>query len=325
MQYRKLGNSGIDVSVVGLGTWFVGGWKWDSAYKQQTVDAIQTSIDSGINFIDTAPAYGLGASEEYIAAAIKGRRDKVVIATKCGLVWDTDKGTFFFGVEGKIVHRYLGPESIKCELECSLKRLNIDYIDLYQTHWQDDTTPIEDTMSVLMDLKSQGKIRAIGVSNADSRQMDEYRRFGQLDADQEKYSMLDRQMENGQLEYCSANNISVLTYSPLALGLLSGKIDPNHKYAPDDERINNPRFQPDYVRNINAMLDEFAPIARAHNATIAQIIIAWTFMQPGITSVLCGARDKNHTRDNAIAGDIVLTESELAQMNKTVSKRTMEC
>lgn len=111
----------------------------------------------------------------------------------------------------------------------------------------------------------------------------------------------------------------------LELGLLSGKIDPNHKYAPDDERINNPRFQPDYVRNINTMLDEFAPIARAHNATIAQTVIAWTFMQPGITSVLCGARDKNHARDNAIAGDIILTESELVQMNKTVSKRIIEC
>ena len=195
MRHRPLGQSGIEASVVAFGAWAVGGGFWGAADDEASVDAIHKALDAGINFIDTAPVYGLGHSEEIVGRAIKGRRDQVVVATKCGLVWHVQKGTFMFDETGTPIHRYLGPESIRYEVEQSLRRLQTDYIDLYQTHWQDATTPIEETMATLLQLKQEGKIRAIGVSNATTQQMDEYRAKGQLDSDQEKYSMLDRGLE----------------------------------------------------------------------------------------------------------------------------------
>lgn len=319
MQFRKLGNSGIDVSVVGLGTWAIGGWAWGGTEEQESVDAIHAAIEAGINLIDTAPMYGMGVSEEFVGKAIADRRDKVVLATKCGLVWDTDRGEYFFDADGHKVNKYLGPESIKREVEDSLKRLGTDYIDLMQTHWQESTTPIQDTMATLTQLKAEGKILSIGASNATVGQLDEYRAAGEIDADQELFSMLDRKMADGQLKYCAANNIGVLPYSPMALGLLTGTTDPDRKFGPGDLRTHNPRFAPDNVRKVNAMLDTFKPIAEAHNATIAQTVIAWTFSQTGVTSVLCGGRKRYQALENAAAGDIVLTASELAQMNATVA------
>src|SRR5579864_4995578 len=185
MIYRSLGQSGITASVVAHGTWALGGWMWGGTDVRQSVRSIQTSLDAGVNFIDTAPAYGLGLSERIVGEAIRGRRDKVIISTKCGLVWHTTKGTYFVTLEGNRIHRYLGPESIRYEVEHSLRRLETDYIDLYQTHWQDPTTPIEETMGTLLDLKKQGKIRAIGVSNCTVEQLRRYRAVGPVDAAQE--------------------------------------------------------------------------------------------------------------------------------------------
>ncbi len=224
MRYRALGGSGIEASVVAFGAWAVGGWWWGGADDSESIAAIREALDLGITLIDTAPAYGLGHSEEVVGTAIKGRRDEVVLATKCGLIWHADKGNHFFDESGKSVRRYLGAESIRYEVEQSLRRLQTDVIDLYQTHWQDPTTPIEETMGALLELKREGKIRAIGVSNASVEQMDEYRKAGPLDADQEKYSMLVRNLDEGQLPYCEREGIAVLAYSPLAQGLLTGKV-----------------------------------------------------------------------------------------------------
>ncbi len=178
MRYRMVGQSGIETSVVAFGAWAVGGWWWGGADDSESIDAIRKALDLGITFIDTAPVYGLGHSEEVVGKAIKGRRDEVVLATKCGLVWHTDRGSHFFDEAGRGVRRYLGAESIRYEVEQSLRRLQTDVIDLYQTHWQDATTPIEETMGALLELKREGKIRAIGVSNATVEEMDEYRKAG---------------------------------------------------------------------------------------------------------------------------------------------------
>ncbi len=211
MRYKSLGQSGIEASVVGLGTWAIGGWWWGGNDERESVRAIQAAIDAGVTLIDTAPAYGLGRSEEIVGKALEGRRDRVVLATKCGLVWHTNAGTPFFSEFGKPVHKYLGPDSIRYEIEQSLRRLKTDVIDLYQTHWQDSTTRIEETMAVLLDLKAEGKIRAIGVSNADCQQIEEYRAVGPVDADQEKYSMLDRGMMRNS---CSIANWRTSPFSP---------------------------------------------------------------------------------------------------------------
>ncbi len=323
MEYRPLGASGIEASVVGLGAWAIGGWMWGGADERKSVEAIQSAIDAGINFIDTAPAYGMGLSESVVGKAVAGRRSRVLIATKCGIVWHTDKGTPFVNQNGKTLHRYLGPESIRYEVEQSLKRLDTDFIDLYQTHWQDETTPIEETMRTLMDLKREGKIRAIGVSNATVEQIEAYRRVGPLDSGQEKYSMLDRNLENEYLPYALKNNIAVLAYSPMALGLLTGKVGPDREFPADDIRHNHPRFSVESRKQVLAMLDKMRPIAEKHELTLAQLVIAWTHSQPGLTHALVGARNPQQAEENAAAGTARLSPEELETLNQIVPSQAV--
>ncbi len=324
MKTRPLGASGIETSVIGLGTWAIGGWMWGGTEEKASIEAIQAGIDHGITLIDTAPAYGLGYSEEIVGKAIAGRRDQVIVATKCGLAWHTTRGTHFFHESGQPVHRYLGADSVRYETEQSLRRLKIDCIDLMQTHWQDHTTPIAETMSALMDLKKEGKIRAIGVSNATVAQMEEYRQAGQLDTGQEKYSMLDRALEKESLPYCLKNNIAMLAYSPLALGALSGKIGPDRKFSGDDQRISDPRFSVENRKKIVALLDEFKPIAAKYGLTLAQLVIAWTLAQPGLTHALVGARNPQQAIENAKAGEVTLAPEDIQAINQILAARGPE-
>lgn len=313
---RMIGESGIPASIVGLGTWAIGGWRWGGTDEQQSIAAIHASIDEGISLIDTAPAYGQGVSEEIVGKAIRGRRDKVVLATKCGLVWHTQQGNHFFDYDGRPVHRYLGAESIAYEIEQSLTRLGTDYIDHYITHWQDPTTPIEDTMRALEDLKTAGKIRSIGISNASPDDLNAYIAAGQLDAVQEKYNMLDRGIETTLLPICVEHGVSVLSYSSLALGLLSGRMGPDRVFTGDDQRKDNPRFSAANRQKVARLMDEIAPIVQAHDATPAQIVIAWTVHQPGISFALCGARNPDQAKENARAARIRLSPDEI----KTISE-----
>jgi methylglyoxal reductase len=312
---REIGRSGILASAVGLGTWAIGGWMWGGADEATSVKAIEVSIDEGISLIDTAPAYGLGRSEELVGQAIKGKRDRVVIATKCGLNWHHGKGNHFFDEGGKPVHRYLGKDGIIYEVEESLKRLGTDYIDLYITHWQDPTTPIAETMEALATLKQQGKIRAIGASNASPEHVKAYREAGQLDAVQEKYSMLDRELENDIVPLTRVNNVAILSYSSLALGLLTGKISASRIFEGDDQRVHNPRFSAENRRKVEGFAKSLTGLVAKYDASVAQLVIAWTLAQPGITFALCGARDPEHARDNAKAGTISLTKDDLADID----------
>ncbi len=318
MRYRPLGQSGIEASVVAFGAWAIGGWAWGGCDEADAIAAIHRSLDVGATFIDTAPAYGLGCSEEVVGKALAGRRDKAVVATKCGLTWHTDKGTYFFPEEGRPVHRYLGPESIRYELEQSLRRLRTDHVDLYQTHWQDPTTPIAETMGCLLQLKQEGKIRAIGVSNATAEQIEEYRQLGPVDTDQELYSMLDRGIEAELLPYCRENGIAMLAYSPLAQGLLTGKVGPGRRFAEGDWRSEKPRFSRENREKAARMLAEFQPIAERHGLTLAQLALAWTIAQPGLTHALAGARSAAQAEENAAAGDVVLSAEELAAMDRAI-------
>jgi len=319
MQYRPLGQSGIEASVVALGTWAIGGWMWGGTEEQDALEAIETALDEGVNLIDTAPAYGLGRAEELVGKAVAGRRDRVIIATKCGLVWHVDQGEYFFDEYDKKVHKYLGPESIRYEIEQSLRRLKTDYIDLYQTHWQDASTPIEETMAALLDLKCEGKIAAIGVSNATVDQIEEYRRLGAVDCDQEQYNMLDRHIEETLLPYCHEHAIAMLAYSPLAKGLLTGKMGPDHEFRGDDHRQSLAMFSRESRGKVAEMLKAIKPIAADRKLTVSQAVLAWTLAQPGLTHVLVGARNHEQARENAEAGGVVLTQSELAQIDKAIA------
>ncbi|MEP2534245.1 aldo/keto reductase [Shimia sp.] len=315
MLTREIGTSGISASAMGLGTWAIGGWKWGGTDEARSIAAIHASIDEGVSLIDTAPAYGQGVAEEIVGKALKGRRDKVVLATKCGLVWHTQKGNHFFDYDGKPVHRYLGKDAIIYEVEQSLSRLGTDYIDHYITHWQDPTTPIAETMEALETLKQQGKIRSIGASNTTADDVRAYVAAGQLDAVQEEYSMLKRDIEASHVPLCRDNGVSLLSYSSLALGLLAGKIGPDRVFEGDDQRKEHPWFSLANRQKVASLMTAIAPIAEKHGATLGQTVIAWTLQQPGVTFSLCGARDAAQAAENAKAGRIRLTDTEITEIN----------
>jgi methylglyoxal reductase len=334
MKYRSLGKSGIQASVVGFGAWAIGGWMWGGTRKNDPAGAIRAAIDHGINLIDTAPMYGYGHSEELVGAALKGIRDKVVLATKCGMVWYKQEGDKFFDASetGEAaseadkkyeVYINLRPAMIRYEIEESLRRLKTDRIDLYQTHWQDSTTRTEDVMAELLSLKQEGKIRAIGCSNATVEQMERYLSVGQLDTDQEQYSMLQRQHEADNLIFCRDHELAFLAYSPMALGILSGKIGPNHVFGEGDVRRGNPWYQPGNRSKVDALLTVIRSIAEDKGVTIAQTVIAWTVAQPGCSHALVGARNPDQAIANAKAGEIQLTDDEIRAIRKVVNQTNL--
>lgn len=318
MNYKKLGRSDIEISPVTMGTWALGGWLWGGTEHNDAESAILASIDAGINCIDTAPAYGFGLSEELVGKAIKKHRDKLIIATKCGLVWDNRPGSSFFfdtkdnnGKDIK-VHRCLRKDSIIRECDESLARLGIDVIDLYQCHWPHTETPIEETMDALSTLKDRGKIRAFGVSNFSVAQLQECIKYGRIDSNQPKYSLLSREIEADVLPFSIQNGIGSLAYSPMEMGLLTGKIKLDHVFSGDDTRKTRPWFQHDNMKKALTALDMIKPIAEKHSATLGQISVAWIFSQPGITSALVGARNREQALSNAHAANIALDSQDLA-------------
>lgn len=332
MKKRMLGKTGIEATVVGMGTWVTGGWMWGASDRKDSIRAIQASLDAGVNFIDTAPIYGFGLSEEIVGEAIAGRREGLVLATKCGNIWDEARGVFFFksdenghNPQGHIhIYRCLAPDKIRQEVEQSLKRLKVDVIDLYQTHWQDSTTPIADTMGELMKLKQEGKIRAIGCSNAKCEQMDAYRAAGQLDVDQEHYSMINREPEKAHLPYCAEHNMAFLAYSPLGRGLLTGKIGPDWEFKDGDVRKGNPRFSKENLEKVHRMLSVVREIADGRGAKVSHVVLAWTLVQPGCTHVLTGARTAEQAIDNAAGGRLELSQGEIDSIRAAVENYTAE-
>jgi methylglyoxal reductase len=319
MLTREIGTTGRFASAVGLGTWAIGGWMWGGTDDAAAEDAIRAGLDEGISLIDTAPAYGLGHAEEVVGRAIKGRRDKVVVVTKCGLVWHSDRGPHFFSQAGKPVHRDLSAAAIRHEVEQSLKRLNTDRIDLYITHWQDATTPVTETVDTLKALVAEGKILAFGASNTTADDLAAYRAAGGIAVVQEEYSMLTRRIEATHLPTCQAAEISVMGYSVLALGLLSGGIGADRVFVGDDQRLQDPRFSVENRARVDRLMETLRPIAAAHDAQPAQIVIAWTLAQPGLTFALCGARNPHQARENAAAGRLRLSAEEIDAITRAVA------
>lgn len=324
MKMRELGKSGIQVSAIALGTWAIGGgpW-WGDQDEELSIAAIQAALDEGINLIDTAPAYNFGCSEKIIGKALKGRRDQAVIATKCGLVWDCKEGPVWFSQEGTDVLLNVTPESIKKEVEQSLTRLQTDHIDLYQPHWpsiEPLKTPIEDTMAALMQLKQEGKIRAIGICNDDVSRLPQWIAAGDLTSCQNKYSMLDRKVEKEFLPFCKEHKIAFLPWSPLEQGLLTGRFTMDTKIDEKQYRNEIPWYKPENRIKVINMLDGWKPLTEKYNCTIAQLVIAWTASQPGVTSVLCGARKVKNVKENAVAGSLTIEDADLAVMRKDVEK-----
>ncbi|MCF0054217.1 aldo/keto reductase [Dyadobacter sp. CY356] len=317
MKYRKLGHSDLEISVVTFGAWAAGGWMWGGTERSEAIKAIQAAHDNGVTSIDTAPIYGQGLSEEIVGEAIKDiPRDKVQILTKYGMRWDLAKGDLAMhskNNDGKEIdiYKYAGKESVIKECEDSLKRLGTDYIDLYQIHWNDKTTPIQETMEAVSMLIEQGKVRYAGVCNYDAELMKEAAKYINLVSNQVPYSMVKRDIEEETVPYCIEQNKSILAYSPLERGLLTGKMKPGYKFGADDHRSEIYFYKDENLKRVNEFLDKIKPLADEKQATLGQLVIRWTVEQPGITIALVGARDAKHSVQNAEAMDIDLTKEEI--------------
>lgn len=324
MKYNELGTSGVKVSAITFGAWAIGGWMWGGSDRQDAIDAIQAAFDLGITTFDTAPAYGFGLSEELIGQALKGKRDQVQILTKYGLRWDTDQGMFFFDSQdanGKPVamHRYAGKEAVIKECEESLKRLQTDYIDLYQIHWSDNTTPIEETMEAMERLLEQGKIRASGVCNYSVDQLQTADKVVPQVTNQVPYSMVQRDIEEQLVPYCLEHGKGILAYSPLQRGLLTGKISQDYTFGEGDTRPNTLHFQAHNRAAVNAFLHQIRPIAESKGATLSQLVINWTVHRPAVAAALVGARDPKQVAENAKALDFSLSPQETQTINSLLS------
>jgi aryl-alcohol dehydrogenase-like predicted oxidoreductase len=322
MEHRRVGSSDLELPVITFGAWAIGGLFWGGSDDAEAVKAIEAAIDNGIDAIDTAPMYGCGHSELIVAKAIAGKHDKVKILTKCGLRWDSKAGEFFFTItapDGSDIdcHKNVTGASIEYECEQSLKRLGVDVIDLYQVHWPSSSAPAEETMGALVRLKTQGKIRHIGLCNYTAAQLAEAMRFGPVVADQIKYNLVERDAEADPLPFCRDKSLGLIIYSPMAMGLLTGAATMQRKFSETDVRSRKEWFQPANRRRVLEALEKIRPIADAHKATLGQLSVAWVLAQPGITTALVGARTAAQVVENSGAARIRLGKDELATIRGT--------
>ena len=307
MEHRKLGKTDLNVSVVGIGAWAIGGQieDWGPVDDNESIAAIREGIEQGINFVDTAPGYGYGHSEEVVGRAIAGLRDRLVIATKCGLTWRERRGK---------LERNLRPESVRRECEASLRRLRIETIDLYQIHYPDTQTPLAQTMQALEALREEGKIRFIGVSNFSVDQLAEARRHAAVVSVQPELSLLQRSAADDLLPYCCEYGIGVVTYESLARGLLTGKFDASSTFT--DMRAGDPRFTGEAFRRNLRRVDEVKAIAARLGRTPAQVALRYVIQQPGVTSAVAGMKRASQVRDNAGAGEFELTPELMEELDR---------
>lgn len=326
MEYRTLGQGDLRVSVITFGAWAIGGWMWGGADMKAAIGAIHAGLDHGMTSIDTAPIYGYGLSEQIVGEALKGKqRDKILILTKFGLRWDYRYGDLHMkdvDENGKEigVYKCATRDSIIHECEQSLKRLRTDYIDLFQIHWPDTKTPIAETMEALAALKQQGKIREAGVCNYSTDQMQEAEQTISLSSNQVPYSMVNRGIETDLVPYCAAHHRSILAYSPMQRGLLTGKFSPDHVFKVGDSRPRTRYFSRESITRVNTFLEKIKPIAEDHQAPLSQVVLRWTIDQPGITIALAGARDALQAIENARAADLKLSQEELDLIGKELRK-----
>lgn len=309
---KKLGNSDMDITRVGCGTWAIGGpWKvgWGEQDDKDSLNALHTAIDYGVNWIDTAPAYGWGHSEKIVGKAIKGKRDKVYIFTKCGLVK---------GKDGQPINK-LKPTSIRKEVEESLRRLDIDYIDLYQLHWPDPDTPIEESWEVMQELIKEGKIRFAGLSNHDYLLMERALKVAPITSNQPIYNMVNRSSEEKVFPFTSQYGIGTIVYSPMASGFLTKKFDKNK--LPDDDWRKSSKWAEEltytYIRGLVAEMEE---IASKYDKKPANLAVAWVLMNPDVTGAIVGVRNDYQAREMVEGAGWILKPDEMNKLDNLIKK-----
>ncbi len=315
MRYTRFGQTDLEVSRVCFGTWQVGG-DWGSVEESDLQAAVRRALDLGINFFDTAQAYGFGASEQLLGKAlepeIKNRRDEVVLATKGGL-----------RMEGDQLLRDSSPEWLRQGVEDSLRFLGTDYIDLYQVHWPDLDTPFEETAGTLNALVQEGKIRYVGVSNFDAQQMAELEQFRKIDGLQPPYHLFRRDIEEEILPYCVEHGIGVLVYGPMAHGLLSGKMTPDQELPEDDWRASSDLFRGENFHKNLETVEELKRFAEERGHTVAQLAVAWTLANPAVDAAIVGARRPDHIAGTAPAAEFDLSDDELREIENIMLSAVM--
>jgi aryl-alcohol dehydrogenase-like predicted oxidoreductase len=282
VETTPIGDTGLEASRIGLGTWAIGGWMWGGSEEEGSLRTIEAALDAGITLVDTAPVYGHGRSEELVGKALErsGRRDQVVLATKVGLEWDGDE-VWRNGTRGRV----------QAEIRDSLRRLRTDRIDLYQVHWPDLETPVEETAEAMAELLDRGLIQAVGVSNFSPAQMERFRAVCPLHASQPPFNLFERGAEEVVLPYGREHGITSLTYGALCRGLLTGKMEPDTTFPDDDLRSEDPKFQPPrYARYLEAV-DRLDALARErHDTDVLHLAVRWLLDHPGVGIALWGAR-----------------------------------
>lgn len=316
MQKRQLGHTDLKLTTIGLGTWAIGGpWQfgWGPQDDGEAIAAILAAMEEGINWIDTAPAYGCGHSEELVGKALKQIKAKPLIATKCGLLWN----------EKREKVGCLKAQSIRKECEASLKRLGIDRIDLYQMHWPDPDEDIERAWEEMSRLAEEGKVRYIGVSNFNVGQIKRVQKIAPVASLQPPYSMLHREAEDELFEFCTANNIGVVIYSPMQRGLLTGKFSREHLAGLplDDHRRRMPDFQEPQFPATLELVDQLGPVAKRNGRTLAQLAISWVLRRSEVTAAIVGARRPSQIQETAPAADWKLPAEDIKQIEQLLKKR----
>jgi aryl-alcohol dehydrogenase-like predicted oxidoreductase len=314
MEYRSLGSADLKVSVIAMGAWAIGGsWAhgWGEVDDEESIKSIRRALDKGINIIDTANVYGLGHSEEVIAKAIEGRRDEVIIATKVGATLDEN---------GDVIWNSTA-EHILQEIEGSLRRLQTDYVDIYQIHWPDANTPLEETMGAFNRLVEQGKVRYVGVCNFSLEQLKEAVQYAPIVSHQIRYNMLERDMEAEIFPFCIEHGIGTLIYGPLAHGLLAGEFKRGDKLAEDDWRSRYTLFEPQIYEKIMGVVDQLRPIADSYGRPLAHLTIKWMLGRPGVTCALVGMRQSRHVDENVRAVEgWELRDEDVAQIDRIIGE-----
>jgi len=316
METRQLGNSDLQITVLGIGAWAIGGSGWMGSMGPQnesdSVPAIHAALDHGINWIDTAALYGLGHSEEVVAAALKGRNPRPYVFTKCERVFD-DKGS---------VGALLKAESIRKECEGSLRRLKTDVIDLYQIHWPEPDNDIEEGWTELARLKEQGKVRYIGVSNFSVAQMKRAQAIAPITSLQPPYSIVTREIEKEILPYTRANNIGVIVYSPMSAGLLTGSMTKERvaNFTSEDWRRNLPNFkEPVLSRNLR-LVEQLREIGKRYGRGPGEVAIAWTLHHPGVTGAIIGFRSPQQVNGIIGAAEFRLSQNEIDEIEEALKQ-----
>ncbi len=314
MQFRRLGSDGPEISVVGVGAWAIGGpWRfgWGPQDDDESMAALHKAFDAGVNWVDTAAVYGLGHSEEVVGQAVREHGGEVLVFTKCGRPW--------YGREDNEPTYDLRPETIRFELEQSLKRLGTDHVDLYQFHWPDTETgtPVEDSWATMADLVTEGKVRWAGVSNFDVQALlERCERVRHVDSLQPPFSLINRSAGAAEIPWCAANGTGVLCYSPLGSGLLTGGFDADRVRGlpAGDWRRTDAEFRPPRLEANLELARRLEPVAERHGVPVAAVAVAWVLATDGVTGAIVGARRPSQVDGWLPAGDLRLTEADLAEL-----------